>query len=125
MHGVFVNKLNVGITFLDINNLKRTNDTYGHSAGDELIVKVASMIKSHYKDSIVFRIGSDEFLIVTEDCTRDKFMQISALAQAHFEEENIAAIGYKYYDKIEDLKKCVDECDELMYDEKCRMKGLK
>jgi diguanylate cyclase (GGDEF)-like protein len=124
MHGVFVNKLNVGITFLDINNLKRTNDTYGHSAGDELIVKVAGMIKSHYKDSIVFRIGSDEFLIVTEDCSRDKFMQISALAQAHFEEENIAAIGYKYYDKIEDLRKCVDECDELMYDEKCRMKGL-
>jgi GGDEF domain-containing protein len=82
------------------------------------------MIKSHYKDSIVFRIGSDEFLIVTEDCSRDKFMQISALAQAHFEEENIAAIGYKYYDKIEDLRKCVDECDELMYDEKCRMKGL-
>jgi diguanylate cyclase (GGDEF)-like protein len=124
IQGIFINKLNVGVTFLDINNLKLTNDTYGHMAGDERIVKVANMIRSHYKDSLYFRIGGDEFLIVTEDCSRDKFMQISALAKAHFEEENVAAIGYKFYDKIDDLKLCMDECDALMYEEKRSMKGL-
>jgi GGDEF domain-containing protein len=92
--------------------------------GDELIIKVAQMVRQHYKDSIAFRIGGDEFIIVTEGYTRDEFMQISALAKAHFEEENNAAIGYKYYDKIEDLKICIDECDALMYEEKCYMKGL-
>jgi hypothetical protein len=51
-------------------------------------------------------------------------MQISALAKAHFEEENVAAIGYKFYDKIDDLKLCMDECDALMYEEKRSMKGL-
>jgi diguanylate cyclase (GGDEF)-like protein len=124
IQGIFINKLNVGVTFLDINNLKLTNDTYGHMAGDELIVKMANMIRSHYRESLYFRIGGDEFLIVTEDCSKDKFMQISALAKAHFEEENIAAIGYKFYDKIDDLKLCMDECDALMYEEKRSMKGL-
>jgi diguanylate cyclase (GGDEF)-like protein len=124
IHNLFTNKINVGVTFLDINNLKLTNDTYGHSVGDELIIKVAQMVRQHYKDSIAFRIGGDEFIIVTEGYTRDEFMQISALAKAHFEEENNAAIGYKYYDKIEDLKICIDECDALMYEEKCYMKGL-
>jgi diguanylate cyclase (GGDEF)-like protein len=124
IHGLFINKINIGVTFLDINNLKLTNDTYGHNAGDDLIIKVARMVRSHYKDSLAFRIGGDEFLIVSEGYSRDDFMQISALAKAHFEEENIAAIGYKYYDKIEDLKICIDECDQLMYEEKRKMKGL-
>jgi diguanylate cyclase (GGDEF)-like protein len=124
MMSIFINKLNVGVTFLDINNLKIINDTYGHRAGDELIVKVANMIRTHYKDSLAFRLGGDEFLIVTEDYSRDRFMQMSALAKVHFEEENIAAIGYKFYDKIDDLKLCMDECDELMYEEKRVMKGM-
>jgi diguanylate cyclase (GGDEF)-like protein len=124
MHNIFTHKVNIGITFLDINNLKLTNDTYGHRAGDEMIEKVANMIRSHYRDSIIFRIGGDEFLIITEGCTEERFMQISALARAHFEEENIAAIGYKYYPKVLDLKKCMEECDDLMYEEKQRMKGL-
>jgi diguanylate cyclase (GGDEF)-like protein len=122
--GIFINKLNIGVTFLDINNLKITNDTYGHEAGDELIVKVANMIRKHYRDSLVFRIGGDEFVIVTEDYSKDKFMQISALAKARFEEENIAAIGYRFYEKVEDLRVCINECDELMYEEKHAMKGM-
>jgi diguanylate cyclase (GGDEF)-like protein len=124
MMGVFANKPNVGVTFLDINNLKLTNDTYGHQVGDELIIKVSNMIRSHYKDSIAFRIGGDEFVIITEGCNEDRFMQISALARAHFEEECIAAIGYRFYEKIADLKKCMAECDRLMYEEKRHMKGL-
>jgi diguanylate cyclase (GGDEF)-like protein len=124
IHHLFANKINIGVTFLDINNLKLTNDTYGHSAGDGRIIKVAQMIRQHYKDSLAFRIGGDEFIIVTEGRSKEEFMQISELAKAHFEEDNNAAIGYKYYDKIEDLKICIDECDALMYEEKCYMKGL-
>jgi diguanylate cyclase (GGDEF)-like protein len=124
IHGLFTNKINIGVTFIDINNLKLTNDTYGHSVGDELIVKVARMVRLHYKESLAFRVGGDEFLVVTEGLSRDDFMQISALAKAHFNEENVAAIGYKYYDKIEDLRICMDECDKLMYEEKRVMKGL-
>jgi len=52
------------IISIDINYLKNVNDTYGHSVGDELLVKAAQIIKDHVtvKDYL-FRTGGDEFLI--------------------------------------------------------------
>jgi diguanylate cyclase (GGDEF)-like protein len=124
MHNIFNHKINTGITFLDINNLKVTNDTQGHQAGDELIVKISNMIRSLYSDSIVFRIGGDEFVIITEGRTEEDFVKMSDNAKAFFEKNNLAAIGYRYYERIYNLKECVEECDKLMYDEKRYMKGM-
>ena len=49
----------------DINGLKLTNDVFGHAKGDELIVKIASVLSSCCRNSdIVARIGGDEFAIL-------------------------------------------------------------
>ncbi len=49
---------------VDIDNLKKINDTYGHAAGDEAIRGVANVLKSSFRETdIVTRIGGDEFAV--------------------------------------------------------------
>jgi diguanylate cyclase (GGDEF)-like protein len=117
-----IQKENVGITYLDINNLKVTNDSLGHEAGDRLIIKAASMMKIFYKNSLIFRVGGDEFLIITDGCSREAFLEMSAESKKNFERDNFVALGYQFYDKIDNLQECISQCDQFMYEHKKHMK---
>lgn len=49
----------------DVNGLKLTNDTFGHKVGDELLRKVAQVMKEECRaDDIIARIGGDEFVVI-------------------------------------------------------------
>ncbi|MFM1654650.1 diguanylate cyclase domain-containing protein [Brevibacillus sp. B_LB10_24] len=53
------------VCFVDVNNLKFVNDTFGHAEGDELIQIVCNAIKSHIgENDMLFRYGGDEFIIL-------------------------------------------------------------
>lgn len=59
------NSSKVTIVFLDIDNFKEVNDTYGHVEGDKLLQKLAKLIENTIrKTDSIFRIGGDEFVIV-------------------------------------------------------------
>lgn len=61
------NKLTV--CFVDINDLKVINDTYGHAEGDKLIQAVSKMLQRRMrKTDILCRFGGDEFLLVLINC---------------------------------------------------------
>jgi diguanylate cyclase (GGDEF)-like protein len=115
-------KENVGITYLDINNLKVTNDSLGHAAGDRLIIKAASLMRECYPNSLLFRVGGDEFLIITEGYTRKEFLERSAVCKKNFERDNFVALGYQFYDRIDNLQECISQCDQFMYEHKKHMK---
>lgn len=53
-----------GVVVADINNLKETNDRYGHDVGNDLIVHTARILMETFKNSVVFRIGGDEFVVL-------------------------------------------------------------
>jgi diguanylate cyclase (GGDEF)-like protein len=56
-----------GVVVFDLNQLKETNDTYGHDVGDKLIIIAAKAISDIFKRSPVFRIGGDEFVAILKE----------------------------------------------------------
>lgn len=64
----------VGIISLDINGLKINNDYLGHERGDYLLKALALKLKKVFKDipdKEIARIGGDEFIIITNDISKD------------------------------------------------------
>lgn len=61
-----------GVLVADINNLKETNDKYGHDIGNDLIVHTSKILVNTFKNSAVYRIGGDEFAVILqgEDYTK-------------------------------------------------------
>lgn len=58
----------IAVIFWDLNNLKATNDRYGHAQGDALIERMSSALYEHADDRCrVYRIGGDEFLMVIDN----------------------------------------------------------
>lgn len=64
-------KFPIRILIADLDFLKKTNDTLGHAAGDDLIRRAAAVLKQAFrKEDIVARIGGDEFAAVWTDSGR-------------------------------------------------------
>lgn len=60
------------VVVMDINNLKTTNDMFGHETGNKLIMATAECIEECFKDCSVFRIGGDEFVAIIEGSLFDE-----------------------------------------------------
>ncbi|GAA0181975.1 hypothetical protein SH2C18_44310 [Clostridium sediminicola] len=58
----------LSLVFIDIDNFKIINDTYGHSIGDKLLLKVSALLKElTLENSYLARLGGDEFVILLEN----------------------------------------------------------
>jgi len=57
---------NFAIAVCDVNGLKHINDTAGHEAGDDLIIRACRLICNTFKHSPVYRVGGDEFVVLLE-----------------------------------------------------------
>ena len=59
----------LAVLFIDLDNFKGINDSYGHEAGDMVLKTTAERIKDHCRETdIISRIGGDEFVILLDDC---------------------------------------------------------
>jgi diguanylate cyclase (GGDEF)-like protein len=79
-------KTELTAVFVDLDGLKRVNDSRGHAAGDELIRGVARLLSGALrKNDLVFRYGGDEFVCllsgVSEEVTAEKFQELRARAR--------------------------------------------
>lgn len=64
---------NVALFFMDLNKLKEINDSFGHQAGDELIIGAARLIEKVFEGAgDCFRIGGDEFCVIVRGSTEEE-----------------------------------------------------
>ncbi|WP_158282298.1 sensor domain-containing diguanylate cyclase [Salipaludibacillus keqinensis] len=70
----------VGLLVCDMNNLKNINDTHGHVAGDQSIQHTAEYLitQLNEENQHVYRIGGDEFVIITTDISETDFTNFCA-----------------------------------------------
>ena len=114
------------ITMIDLNDLKITNDTLGHEKGDALIVKVVEVIKNTFIHSNVYRVGGDEFVVLSEGTDYKNIKKLEKEFK-EFSKDISAAIGVAIYDsKIDNnVEDTFKRADRKMYENKKEMKGLK
>ena len=62
------------IAMIDLDGLKLINDAYGHDSGDEILVKISNILKSHIrKEDFVARISGDEFVMICPNTSAKEF----------------------------------------------------
>ncbi len=68
---------NMGVIIIDLNNLKKVNDTEGHEKGDRYLKLAAeSLQRSIGKQGVIYRIGGDEFAVIIEHTYEEKLEQL-------------------------------------------------
>lgn len=77
------------LAFADLDNLKKINDSYGHAAGDEAIMRAAEALRRTFRNSdIIGRMGGDEFTVLLVDAIEDSRNTIDARLQRILEDMN-------------------------------------
>ncbi len=79
----------IALFSFDIDKLKYTNDTFGHAAGDNLILTSAMILKKCFReDDIVARMGGDEFIAILPNCDSEMAKTIEERIQVAIETHN-------------------------------------
>lgn len=106
------------IVSLDMNGLKKINDTYGHSTGDEALITLALCFSRACRGKqSAYRMGGDEFVIVCRKNTEDEVKALVARIEKFVSDTNYTcSIGYSYHASgITKLEEILKESDEKMY----------
>ena len=125
------NTQSFAIVILDINDLKKVNDTKGHNAGDEMIRAACRIICDTFKKSPVFRVGGDEFAVIPQGDDYDNIDTLMASIRdrnekAKANDEVVIACGMARFDRKESKKveEVFERADKAMYENKKFLKGM-
>lgn len=117
----------LGLMFVDVNEFKLINDTYGHNTGDKVMTRVASLLtESTSKNDIVCRYGGDEFLVLLPDIRTFRDYQaiadrIEANKKRHIVQDGYdiwlsLSMGISFFpDDGQTIDELIAKADEFMY----------
>lgn len=111
-----------GVVVMDLDGLKRINDTDGHAAGDRALRAAASALRGSVRTvDVVARTGGDEFAVLVARTDEQAMDALTARIRASLAEVGVAAsVGCAVRDVRETLGEAVQRADSAMYDEKSR-----
>ena len=106
------------LIMLDIDHFKKFNDTYGHNAGDDLLVQIANILTGCSRDQdLVIRYGGEEFIVLLPK-TRIKdaeFITRRILATVKEKTDVTISAGLAEYDKRISFDKLTEMADSALY----------
>lgn len=105
----------VGVAFVDVNGLKKVNDSLGHEAGDRLITAVAQKITAAFPEAKRYRFGGDEFVLLSFDKNKAAFDARVDRLSAQWTDECSASVGKVWLEHTRDIEDGVSAADRLMY----------
>ncbi len=120
--------------FLDIDNFKKVNDTYGHKIGDKLLIKVSHMVKEKIGNAFLARMGGDEYAVMIEgSASREQVVLIAEDILKSVDDIEMSmdinsiisfSIGIIFDQPVsQDLDDILLKCDIAMYQAKKSGKG--
>ena len=131
-------RANFAIIMIDVNFLKKVNDTYGHEYGNIYLINAGKLACSVFGEDKVYRIGGDEFVVVLDGealarCEEDVFAIRSMITKLQHDstlqpwEKVSAAIGVAYYQAGVDktAEEVFKRADADMYKNKLAMKATR
>ena len=112
------------LAFIDIDDFKQINDRWGHEVGDEYLKAMAEVLKSSFRSEGLFRIGGDEFLIVSFQEDKESFQ--GRIEEMRSRLRRIRAlpsplrisVGISEFGKDKSFSQALHEADLSMYSEK-------
>ena len=118
------------IVMLDVNDLKKVNDTAGHQAGDQYLREACKTICDTFKHSPVFRIGGDEFVVISQgsdyDCIEDLFGKMRDYNKNASKAGGITvACGMARFEDDPCVAAVFDRADHSMYENKKSLKAAR
>ena len=121
--------IDFSIMLCDINDLKLINDSKGHLEGDKCIVEAKNIISNIFKNSTVYRIGGDEFVLILEGSDfykRDHLFKMIQESNAKNRKTGkvIIACGYADFNPLIDksVTSVFRRADDKMYENKKSLK---
>jgi diguanylate cyclase (GGDEF)-like protein len=120
------NQENVHLLILDVDDFKKVNDTYGHLAGDKILIYLANILKKALRDEDrIFRYGGEEFVIIlhnvdNEKCktTSTRLLELVRKSKLIYKGTNLSvtiSIGTTPYYKNDSPEMLLTRADKALY----------
>lgn len=115
------------LTYIDMDNLKYYNDTFGHAKGDEMLTKFATLMQEGIGDNgRVYRVGGDEFAVICGHGDEVKVQSlldkvVEKMHQDGFDNVGVSA-GAAYMHEVSNTSELKHLADIRMYENKFRRK---
>ena len=114
------------VILMDIDHFKVVNDRFGHLAGDEVLVKIANIIRSKVRTTdVVGRWGGEEFLIILPETDIAGSCALAENIRTRLESADLGAIGHRTgsfgvtsYADGDDLEAIIARADVALYSAK-------
>ncbi len=112
---------------IDLDNLKKLNDTYGHAKGSEYITNAGKAIKNCITESdIASRTGGDEYNILLVDCDDIRAAKIADNIRRAFKDVNVeGSLGIAQFKHNDTVAQAMEAADHRLYDEKKAKKSAR
>lgn len=107
----------VGVLVADINGLKQINMDYGHAYGDRMVRTVGKLLSKRFKDYDVFRLDGDEFIVICESISQNKFIELIQKIREDVEPQSVS-FGHTWSNVTPEIDVLISHADELLTIEK-------